>query len=101
MTFIASAITLATTASGQAVHKYRDGFAKYASVQAVAGREARFVEFLKSLLPPGAKADTDNMGDLPSTMRSGLARADQSTVTVKAAATACLMISTSSFGCAA
>jgi len=55
---------LASTASGQSVQKYRDDFAKYASVQAVTGREARFVDFLRSQLPAGAKADVDNIGNL-------------------------------------
>ena len=64
VTFIASGILLATSASGQGVHKYRESFSQFAGVQAVTGREARFVEFLKSQLPAGAKAAIDNMGNL-------------------------------------
>lgn len=49
---------------GQTTQKLRDGFIQCASVQAVTGREARFIEFLKERLPAGAKSEIDNMGNL-------------------------------------
>lgn len=48
----------------QAAPKLKDAFVRYASVQAVTGRESQFIGFLKSQLPAGAKSEIDNMGNL-------------------------------------
>ena len=42
----------------------KDDFLRYAGIQSVTGREARFIEFLKSLLPAAARPEIDNRGNL-------------------------------------
>ena len=51
----------APAASRQAV---KDDFLRYADIQSVTGREARFIEFLKSQLPAAARPEIDNRGNL-------------------------------------
>ena len=42
----------------------KESFLQCAAGQAVTGREARFIEFIKDRLPQGVKSEIDNMGNL-------------------------------------
>jgi putative aminopeptidase len=53
-----------TLVSAQTAQKLKDSFVQCAERPAVTGREAPFIEFLRSRLPQGVKAEVDNMGNL-------------------------------------
>lgn len=62
---LANAVFLSVFAvPAQTPPKFKEGFLQYAGLQAVSGREGRFIAFLKSQLPPGVKSEIDNMGNL-------------------------------------
>jgi len=59
------ALACVCAAPAQAPHsKLRDEFVRYAAVQAVTGREAGFIQFLKGRLLAGVASEIDNMGNL-------------------------------------
>ncbi len=51
-------------ATAQSPQRLKDIFVRGAGRQAVSGRESNFIAYLKSQLPPGTKAEIDNMGNL-------------------------------------
>lgn len=58
------ALLCSLTVPAQTPVKLKESFLQCAGIQAVSGREARFIGFLKSQLPADAKPEIDNMGNL-------------------------------------
>jgi putative aminopeptidase FrvX len=58
-------------APAQSTQSLKDSFVQCAGNQAVTGREARFIEYLKGRLPQGVKSEIDNMGNLIVTVGDG------------------------------
>ncbi len=52
------------SAWAQSDQKLAESFLQYASQTAVTGREAQFIDFLRSRLPQGIPSEVDNMGNL-------------------------------------
>lgn len=61
---IVSLLICAGTVSGQSPQRLKDNFTQCAGKQAVSGREAHFIAYLKSQLPAGTKPEIDNMGNM-------------------------------------
>jgi putative aminopeptidase FrvX len=57
-------LTCAALAPAQLPQTLKESFIQCAGYQAVTGREARFIEFIKGRLPQGVKSEIDNMGNL-------------------------------------
>jgi putative aminopeptidase FrvX len=56
----------------QTPQKLKEGFIQCAEIQAVTGREGRLINYLKNLLPTGAKSEIDNMGNLTAQFGDGV-----------------------------
>jgi len=59
-----SLLLVINNSKAQQTENLKDNFIKYAKIQSVTGRESQFVEFLKTQLPDGFTARTDNLNNL-------------------------------------
>ena len=57
-------LACATVAPAQMPQTMKDSFLQCAAGQAVTGREAGFIDFIRNRLPKGVKSEVDNMGNL-------------------------------------